>query len=381
MNPLKELQNHGQSVWLDNIRRGMILSGELKKLIDQDGLRGMTSNPTIFEKAISAGGDYDQTIRELVAQKKSVTEIFDAISIKDVQMAADVFQPVYEETQGADGYVSIEVAPHLARDTEGTVEEARRLWTLVGRSNAFIKIPATKEGLPAIERSLYEGININVTLIFSLERYKEVMEAYRSALERRSKEGKSLNVSSVASFFVSRIDTAVDKLLQERIHASQSPREKDMLLELLGKVAIANAKMAYQLFKKTFAGSWFEPFKKKGARLQRPLWASTGTKNPHYSDVLYVEELIGPNTVNTLPPATLEAFRDHGKPRLSLEEKVSEAAEVLEKLHLIKVDLRKITEQIETEGVKLFADSYDKLMAGLTAKRNAIEKELSAAKF
>lgn len=380
MNPLKELHQFGQSFWYDNIRRGMILSGELDKLIKDDGIRGITSNPTIFEKAIAAGDDYDTALKDLVSRKSSAADIFDELAVQDIQMAADKLKKVYEESGGEDGYVSIEVAPPFAHDTEGTVAEARRLWKMVSRPNAMVKIPATKEGVPAIEKCLSEGININVTLIFSLERYKEVIEAYRSGLEKRAREGKPVAVASVASFFVSRIDSAVDKLLQERIQASQSAREKDMLLELLGKVAVANAKLAYQLFKKSFSGAWFEALKKKGARPQRPLWASTGTKNPHYSDVLYVEALIGPQTVNTIPPATVDAFRDHGKAALTIEENLAEAAETLEKLKLVKIDLKKITEQVEAEGVKLFADSYDKLMAGLTAKKAAIERELSGAK-
>ena len=381
MNPLKELIHHGQSVWLDNVQRNLILSGTLKKMIDEDGLRGMTSNPTIFDKAISTGAEYDEDIRNLVAQETSTSEIFDALSVTDIQMAADTFRPVYDGTAGEDGYVSLEVSPTLARDTESTVSEARRLWKRVSRPNVLVKIPATQEGLPAIERCLSEGIPINVTLLFSLERYLSVLDIYRAALERRAREGKSLDVPSVASFFVSRIDTFVDKLLQEKIQSSQSVREKDALLEVLGKVAVANAKMAYHLFKKTFTGSWFDPLKKRGARAQRLLWASTGTKNPHYSDVLYVEELIGPQTVNTLPPATLDAFRDHGKPRLSLEENVTQAAETLEKLRLAKIDLQKVTDRLEKEGVQLFVDSYDQLMAGLAVKKNSLEKSLWAAKL
>jgi len=372
-NPLVELQKQGQSFWYDNIRRGLIQSGELKKMIDNDGLRGVTSNPTIFEKAIGSSTDYDDAIRELVAQKKSVGEIFDAISIKDIQMACDLFAPLYKETKGEDGYVSIEVSPAFARDTEKTVEEARRLWKLVHRPNVMVKIPATKEGVPAIERALGEGININVTLIFSNERYEQVINAYFAALEKLARDGKPLNVASVASFFVSRIDTSVDKILQDRLQSSTSAREKDALLELMGKVAIANAKMAYQLYKEKFSSPIFTAFKKKGARVQRPLWASTGTKNPNYSDVLYVEELIGPDTVDTMPPATISAFRDHGKVRASLDENVTASRDTLDRLKAQGIDLKKITQQLENEGVKTFADSYDKLMQVLSAKREMIQ--------
>ena len=376
MNPLKQLIDLGQSVWLDNIHRGMLTSGELARLIEEDGVRGMTSNPTIFEKAISAGGEYDESLKGMAGKKMSVEEIFDALSFADIQAACDAFRPLYEKTKGEDGYVSIEAAPGFARDTQGTIREARRLWKSVARPNVMVKIPATKEGLPAIEACVAEGININVTLIFSIERHREVMDAYRRALERRVREGKSADVASVASFFISRIDSAVDKLLQGKIQSSSSAKEKDQLLELLGKVAVANAKAAYQAFRKYFSGIWFEVLRAKGARVQRPLWASTGTKNPHYSDVLYVEELIGKDTVDTVPPATLDAFRDHGKPRASLEERLPEALDVLEKLNLVRIDPRQVTDKLEAEGVAAFIDSYDKLMAGLAAKQEALEKQL-----
>lgn len=378
MNPLQDLANVGQSVWLDFIRRDMLLNGGLSKMIREDGLRGMTSNPTIFEKAISAGTDYDAAIKELVAGKKTTEEIFDILSVADIQAACDAFRPVYDQTKGGDGFVSIEVAPGFARDTQGTIREARRLWKLVDRPNCMVKIPATKEGIPAIEACLSEGININITLIFSLQRYREVMDAFRRAIEARAKEGKTLGMASVASFFVSRIDAVVDKALQDKIQTSTSPKEKDQLLELLGKVAIANAKVAYQEFKKYFSGVWFEALKAKGAKVQRPLWASTGTKNPHYSDVLYVEELVGADTVNTVPPATMDAYRDHGKPKAgAVESGAAEAREVLEKLKLVKIDLAEVTQKLEDEGVKLFIESYDKLMSGLASKKEALEKQLS----
>jgi transaldolase/glucose-6-phosphate isomerase len=378
MNPLKQLNDLGQSIWLDNIHREMLISGSLAAMIENDGVRGQTSNPTIFEKAMASGTEYDDSLKDLVAKKKSVEEIFDVLSVADIQSACDIFRPLYDQTKGADGFVSIEVAPNFARDTQGTIREARRLWKLVDRPNCMVKIPATREGVPAIETCLAEGININITLIFSVERYKAVMEAYRRALETRAAAGKSVNVASVASFFVSRIDSVVDKILQEKIQSSSSSKEKDQLLELLGKVAIANAKVAYQSFLKFFAGDWFPPLLAKGARLQRPLWASTGTKNPHYSDVLYIEELIGKNTVNTVPPATLDAFRDHGKPRAdAVEEKGLEAFDTMEKLALVKIDFQKVTDQLEAEGVKSFHESFEKLMAGLSAKKAVLEKQLS----
>jgi transaldolase len=377
MNPLKKVVDFGQSIWLDNIHRGMLTSGELARFIKDDGLRGMTSNPTIFEKAISSSSEYDQSIKELVSRRLSVEEIFDALAIADIQAACDAFLPLYQETKGGDGFVSIEVAPGFAKDTASTVKEAKRLWAAVNRPNVMVKIPATREGLPAIEASIAEGININITLIFSIERYREVMDAYRRGLEARAKVGKSPAVASVASFFVSRIDSAVDKLLQDKIQAATSAQEKDLLLELLGKVAIANAKAAYHAYKGVFGASWFDALKAKGARVQRPLWASTGTKNPHYSDVLYMEELIGTDTVNTVPPATLDAFRDHGKPRASLEEDVPAALETLDKLRKAGIDLKAVTEKLEAEGVKSFVESFDKLMAGLAVKKAALENQLS----
>lgn len=371
MTRLKELLAHGQSVWLDNIHREMLRSGELKKLIEV-GLRGMTSNPAIFEKALSTGTAYDASLRRLFAGKKTVEEIFDGLAADDVREAADQFQPVFEESKGTDGFVSIEVSPLYARDTERTLSEARRLWKLVDRPNVMVKIPATKEGLPAIQKALSEGIPINVTLIFSVERYHEVLEAHKRAMETRVEEGHPPAVESVASFFVSRIDVAVDKLIQEKIQQSKSATEKDQLLELLGKTAVANAKAAYLLYKKTYMSPSWDPLKKKGARPQRPLWASTSTKNPHYADLMYVDPLIGVNTVNTLPPATLNAFLDHGTVADTLENGVDKAREVLEQLKFHKIDLRKVTDALEVEGVKLFVDAYDKLLAGLRSKKESM---------
>jgi transaldolase/glucose-6-phosphate isomerase len=371
MTRLKDLLAHGQSVWLDNINREMLSSGELAKMIDA-GLRGMTSNPSIFEKALSTGTAYDASLRRLFTGRKTIEDVFDALAVEDVREAANQFQAVYKESNGTDGFVSIEVSPLYAHDTERTLAEARRLWTLVDRPNIMVKIPATKEGLPAIQKALAEGIPINVTLIFSVERYHEVLEAHKRAMEIRVAEGLPPAVESVASFFVSRIDVAVDKLIQEKIQRSKSAAEKDQLLELLGKTAVANAKAAYLLYKKTFGSPTWDPLKKKGARPQRPLWASTGTKNPHYPDLMYVDALIGVNTVNTLPPATLEAFLDHGTVADTLESGVDKAREVLEQLKINKIDLRKITETLETEGVKLFVDAYDKLLSGLRSKKESM---------
>lgn len=371
MTRLKDLLAHGQSVWLDNIHREMLRSGELKKWIEL-GLRGMTSNPAIFEKALSTGTAYDASLRRLFAGKKSAEEIFDGLAADDVREAADQFQPVYEESMGTDGFVSIEVSPAYARDTERTLAEARRIWKLVDRPNIMVKIPATKEGLPAIQRALAEGIPINVTLIFSVERYHEVLDAHKRAMEIRVADGRDPAVESVASFFVSRIDAVVDKMIQEKIQQSKNPAEKDELLELLGKTAVSNAKAAYLLYKKTYGSPAWDPLKKKGARPQRPLWASTSTKNPHYPDLMYVDTLIGVNTVNTIPPATLQAFLDHGTVADTLESGVDKARETLEQLKTHKIDLRKVTETLEADGVKLFVDAYDKLLAGLRSKKESL---------
>ncbi|MBL0349659.1 MAG: transaldolase [Elusimicrobia bacterium] len=377
MSRLEQLAARGQSVWLDNITRGMLLSGELKTLIAQ-GVRGLTSNPTIFEKAIATGAEYDEPLRRLLAQKLTVEDIVERLVVEDIRGAADLFRPLYDRTSGEDGFVSIEVSPLHARNTDATLAEARRLWKWVDRPNVMIKIPATREGLPAIQRCLTDGININVTLIFSLERYDEVIQAYRAALESRAQQGLGVGVASVASFFISRIDSSVDKLIQEKIQTSPSAKEKDALLELLGKVAIANAKAAYRLFRKRFADEKFAALRTLGARPQRPLWASTGTKNPHYSDVLYLDQLIGASTVNTVPPATLAAFLDHGQVADTLEADADEALKALERLKAAKIDLRRVTETLEAEGVRLFAESYEKLLASLRAKKLALE--LAAAK-
>ena len=324
MNPVKALENHGQAVWLDFLARGFVAKGDLKKLIETDGVKGVTSNPAIFEKAIGSSGEYDGDIAKALKQgDRSVADLFEAVAVEDIQNAADVLKPVYDATDGGDGFVSLEVSPYLANDTKGTVAEAQRLWKDVKRTNLMVKVPATKEGLPAIEALTGQGISINITLLFSQEVYRQVAEAYLAGLEKYvGKGGDPSHVASVASFFVSRIDSSVDKQLDEKIAKANDPSEKERLAALKGKVAIANAKLAYQDYKRLFSGARWEKLAAQGAKPQRLLWASTGTKNKEYSDVLYVEELIGPNTVNTMPPATLDAFRDHGQLHNSLEENV-----------------------------------------------------------
>src|SRR5919108_1018200 len=316
MNPLRALQDYGQSVWLDYMQRHLITSGELQRLIDEDGLRGMTSNPAIFEKAISGSTDYAEALRVLSGRNLDAVGLYEQLAIRDIQDAADILRPVYEELRRGDGYVSLEVSPHLAHDTEGTIREARRLWQTVERPNTMIKVPATPAGLPAIEQLISEGINVNVTLLFSQEVYERVAEAYIAGLQRRiAQGGDASQVASVASFFISRIDTAADAQVMARLKAAKSAQERTLLRSLLGNVAIANGKLTYQRYKAIFQGARWERLAALGARPQRVLWASTSTKNPQYRDVLYVEELIGPDTVNTMPPATLEAFRDHGRLR------------------------------------------------------------------
>ncbi len=374
MNPVKALETHGQAVWLDFLARGFVAKGELKKLIDTDGVKGVTSNPSIFEKAIGSSDEYDGAIGSTLKQgDRSVAALFEHVAVEDIQHAADVLRPVYDEFKGNDGFVSLEVSPYLAMDTTGTIAEALRLWHDVHRRNLMVKVPATPEGLPAVEHLIGKGLNINITLLFSQKVYIEVAKAYIAGLEKRVADGDDpSHVASVASFFVSRIDAAVDKQLDEKIARANDPHEKERLAALKGKVAIANAKLAYQEYKKLFSGARWEKLAAKGAKPQRLLWASTGTKNKEYSDVLYVEELIGPNTVNTVPPATLDAFRDHGKPRDSLEENVDEARHVLAELEKSGISLDAITEELVKDGVKLFADAADKLYGAVAHKRAAV---------
>src|SRR5258707_5527894 len=373
MNPVKALENHGQAVWLDLLARGFVAKGDLNKLIDSDGVKGVTSNPSIFEKAIGSSDEYDAPIgKTLKAGDRPVADLFEQLAIEDIQHAADVLRPVYDELDGKDGFVSLEVSPYLAMDTKGTIAEAERLWKDVKRKNLMVKVPATAEGLPAIKHLIGEGISINITLLFSQQVYLQVAEAELAGLEIYvGKGGDPFHVASVASFFVSRIDSMVDKELDQAIAKANDPTEKERLAALKGKVAIANAKLAYQDYKRLFSGRRWEKLAAKGAKPQRLLWASTGTKNKDYSDVLYVEELIGPDTVNTVPPATLDAFRDHGKPRDSLEENIEDAKRVLEELEKSGISLDAITEELVRDGVKLFADAADKLYGAVAQKRAA----------
>ncbi|KZD21056.1 bifunctional transaldolase/phosoglucose isomerase [Tardiphaga robiniae] len=371
MNPVKALESHGQAVWLDFLARGFVAKGDLKKLIDTDAVKGVTSNPAIFEKAIGSSDEYDAPIAQaLKSGDKSPADLFEYIAVEDIQHAADVLKPVYDMMKGDDGFVSLEVSPYLANDTKGTVAEAERLWSSVKRPNLMVKVPATPEGLPAIQQLIGEGISINVTLLFAQKTYVEVAQAYLSGLEKYvAGGGDPSHVASVASFFVSRIDAQVDKQLDDRIAKANDPSEKARLKDLKGKVAIANAKLAYQEYLELFAGPRWEKLKAKGAKPQRLLWASTGVKSKDYRDTLYVEELIGKNTVNTVPPATLDAFRDHGEVRDSLEENVEDAKKVLADLAKTGISLDAITTHLVEDGVKLFADAADKLYGAVAHKR------------
>ena len=366
-NPLIKLTSLGQAIWLDYISRQMIDSGELRGLIDEDALHGMTSNPAIFEKAIAGSRDYDDDIRFLAREGKSIQEIYEVLTVADVQRAADVFRPLFEQLQGADGFVSLEVNPHLAHDTHGTIAEARRLWDKLDRPNVFIKVPATKAGLPAIRQLISEGININVTLLFGLPRYREVAEAYLLGLEERAAQGLHLNVASVASFFLSRIDVLLDPQL-EKIAQAGGPLAA-AATSLKGEAAIASAKVAYSIYQQIFGSQRFKALADKGAQTQRLLWASTSTKNPAYSDTKYVEPLIGPETINTMPVETLEAYRDHGNPAPRLAEGLEKAAAVLQRLPELGLDLNQATQQLEEEGVEKFNQPYDSLMCTLEGKR------------
>ncbi len=364
MNSLKELQRQRQSIWLDYIRRNLIRTGELKRMVDDDGIRGVTSNPTIFEKAIAGNTDYDDVLRELLAKdgKAEVGKIYEALAFADIQMAADILRPVYDESAGEDGYVSLEVSPHLAHDTEATIREAKRLREAVGRPNVMIKVPATPEGIPAVEELIAAGLNVNITLMFSLNHYEAVARAYVRGLERCPAPEK---VASVASFFVSRVDTMVDKALQS---IGTPAAEK-----LLGKIAVANSKVVYRRFEEIFHGEGFASLRQRGAKVQRPLWASTSTKNPSYSDVLYVEELIGPETVNTVPPETLNAFRDHGRiAGATVKQNLADADRALAALKDVGIDLNAVAEQLQIDGVASFAASFDQLTAALEKKRKAL---------
>ena len=367
MNPLRELTTYGQSVWLDFIQRRFVSGGGLSRLVREDGVRGMTSNPAIFEKAIAGTGDYDEAIRTLAQTRHTAEDVYWSLAIEDVQAAADVFRPVYDEMDGADGFVSLEVSPRLAHDTEGSIASARELWRRVNRPNAFIKIPGTRAGLPAIQQCIEDGININVTLLFGLPRYRDVAEAYIRGLEARAARGDSIDrVTSVASFFLSRIDVLVDPQLETMVKGGGARAQRAS--GLVGEVAIASAKIAYQMYKEIFHGARFAALAAKGARPQRLLWASTSTKNPAYSDVKYVEPLIGANTINTMPPETVDAYRDHGRPAARLEDDVVHARQVLTNLAELGIDIDQVTQQLEDEAVAKFDKPFDSLMAALGKK-------------
>ncbi len=374
MNNLLDLIKHGQSYWMDNLTRGKINNGELEERILTEGLRGVTTNPSIFNKAISGSSDYDGQMRKLFDGKRSSEEVYEELTVKDVQDASDIMRPVYDESKGVDGFVSLEVSPHLARDTQGTMVAARRLFQKLNRPNCFIKIPGTREGIPAIEEMLYEGININVTLLFEVKTYEAVAEAYLKALERRAAEGKSIaKIRSVASFFLSRIDVLVDHRLS---HVSLPDRNTKRAADpelLYGEAAIANAKLAYQSFTRIFSGARWKQLADNGACVQRPLWASTGTKNPKYRDVKYVEPLIGQNTVNTLPEETIAAFADHGVAAAdTILNDVAGARKVLADLKSAGIDIDDVGRQLLEEGIDKFNDAYDVLLADIDRKKESL---------
>ncbi len=378
-NPLQQLQQLGQSVWYDNIDRTQLVSGEFKRLLDEDGILGVTANPTIFEKSISHGHAYDEQITQLISQGKSTNEIYEAVVIQDIRTVADLLRPIYERTDGKDGYVSLEVSPDLARDTQGTITEAARFWNMVDRPNLMIKIPATPEGIPAIYETLHNGINVNITLIFSLDSYRAVTDAFLRALEERNSEGHDVSkMGSVASFFVSRVDTLVDKLLEDKIKASSDPAEQQHLKSLEGKAAIANARLVYHEFTRIFHTPRFESLKHVGVNVQRPLWASTSTKNPAYRDVLYAEELLGPDTVDTMPLETIVNFSDHGQVRLTVENDIEGAHRIFEDLEKVGIHYNQVTQQLLDEGVQKFADSFHQLFEGIDSKKNAIKEGQTA---
>ena len=365
-NPLKDLLKFGQSVWLDYIRRDLMTTGELKRLIEEDGLRGMTSNPAIFEKAISDSNLYDDILHSLAGKNLTPIAKFEALAIRDIQDAADRLRPVFDASKGQDGFVSLEVSPYLARDTQGTIEEARRLHKAVGRPNVMIKVPGTTEGLPAFQQLTAEGININVTLLFSQQVYEQIAEAYVAGLEQLAANGGDVSkMASVASFFISRIDSAIDKVVEAKLKTSKDPAERAALNSVQGKVAIANGKLAYQSYLRIFGTDRWKKLAAKGAHTQRVLWASTSTKNPVYSDVMYIEELIGPDTVNTIPPATLDAYRDHGHPRTTLTQNIADAKQVMDTLPKAGISMKEVTDKLTDDGVRLFSEAFDKLLKAI----------------
>ena len=373
MNPLVQLREMGQSPWYDYIRRGLITSGDLQALIEKDGLMGMTSNPSIFEKAIAGSADYDEAIAQVASRVTSVKQIYEGVAIQDIQDAADLMRPVYDTSDGRDGYVSLEVSPDLAFDTQGTIDEAVRLWQTVSRDNVMIKVPGTPEGLPAIEELLSQGININVTLLFSVAVYEQVAWSYIRGLKRLAAHGGNLHrIASVASFFVSRIDSLIDKKLEANITKESRPATRAMMEGLLGTVAIANAKLAYQIFQEIFASAEFQSLKAEGARVQRVLWASTGTKNPKYPDTYYVDNLIGPDTVNTMPEATFAAFREHGTVKNTIQEGLADAKVTMQHLAEAGISMEEVTDTLLKDGAQLFLDAFEQLMGVISRKRAAV---------
>lgn len=372
-NPLIGLKELGQSVWLDNLSRKIIQSGELRRLMNEEGLSGITSNPTIFQKAISGSTDYDASLRGMLDKGiKDEKEVFLGLAIEDVSRAADMLWPVYQSTHGLDGFVSIEVSPDLAYDTDATLAEARRLFSTIGKKNILVKVPGTQQGLPVIEQLTGEGVNVNITLLFSVKRYEEIAEAYLRGLERRMNQGQPIHeITSVASFFVSRVDTLTDKLLEARLSSTSSKAEKDKISVLFGKAAVANAKIAYKKYKEIFAGKRFSTLKEKGGRHQRLLWGSTGTKNPKYSDIKYVEELIAPDSINTMPETTMMAFKDHGQVKITIHDHLEEAEALFDQLRSMGIDINDVTKQLESEGVQLFSDSFFSLLKEIAKKKDS----------
>ncbi len=372
-NPLLDLESLGQSIWMDFLSRGTISSGQLQRWIEEDGISGVTSNPSIFEKAIAISDDYDEAIRDLILKGMTGEEIFRSLAVEDIQRVADLLRPTYDRTDGRDGFVSLEVSPGLAHDTTGTIAEARELWTRVNRPNVMIKVPATSEGVLAIRGLTGEGININITLLFGLPRYQEVADAYISGLEMLAAKGMPLKqVASVASFFLSRIDTLIDPILEKKMKADNS--QAGTAERLQGQVAIASAKVAYEIYKEIFGSERFASLAKKGARTQKLLWASTSTKNPAYSDTKYMEALIGPDTINTVPVETLNAYRDRGHPEQTLDQEVREAYQLLDSLLSVGIDLDAVTQQLENEGVEKFITAFNRLMASLKEKATGVHE-------
>ena len=374
-NPIKKLLEINESIWLDNLSRNLIDSGELQRLIFQDGVSGITSNPTIFQKAISGSKNYDASLRGFLTEgMRDEKELFLGLAIEDISRAAQLFWPVYLRSGGLDGYISLEVSPDLANDTEKTVAEAQRLFSAIGRKNILIKVPGTREGLPAIEQLTAEGVNVNITLLFSISRYEEVAEAYTRGLEKRVRQGKPVDeVVSVASFFVSRVDSMVDKLLESRLASAASEEEREKIKSIMGKAAVANAKLAYKKYRDIFSGKRFQALPK--ARIQRILWGSTGTKNPAYSDVKYVDELIGRDSINTLPDSTLKAYLDHGRAQVTIDKGIKEAGGLFLQLKELGIDIDRVTEDLEKEGVRLFSDSFFALLKEIAQKRDAFLAE------